>query len=262
MSENKQPTVLVTGGADGIGEGICRRLAADGYKVTVGDINETKGTQLAEEIGGDFIQLDVTSAQNMQAAVETIVGKYGQLNAMVNNAGVLGMECPLGDLEIDEWKRVMSVNLDGVFYGLKYALKQMSEQSGGGNIVNIGSMAGFRGLTNLGAYGPSKWAVRGLTAMAATEYSQKNIRVNSVAPTTTKTAILSQWLETMEDPTPAIEMATSMNALPGLVQPEDIASATAYLLSDEARFITGATIPVDAGALARMANARDLTCVG
>jgi NAD(P)-dependent dehydrogenase (short-subunit alcohol dehydrogenase family) len=259
MSNKK--SVLVTGGAAGIGAGICRRLARDGYAVTIGDISVAEGKKLAEEIGADFVKLDVTSPEDVEAAIAGIVSKHGQLDALVNNAGVLSQFGPIGEQSIDEWKRVMSINLDGVFYGMKFALSQMIKQPSGGNIVNIGSMNGFRGLVNMGAYVPSKWAMRGLTAMAAVEYSQKNIRVNSVAPTTTQSSIVDEWIANQPDPALAVDQATSMNAQPGMVQPEDIANATTFLLSDEARYITGVTLPVDAGALARMPNAKEQNAV-
>jgi len=254
-------SVLVTGGAAGIGAGISRRLIRDGYAVTIGDISIAEGRELAAEIGADFVKLDVSSPEDVEAAIAGIVSKCGQLDALVNNAGVLGQFGPIGEQSIDEWKRVMSINLDGVFYGMKFALSQMIKQPTGGNIINIGSMNGFRGLVNMGAYVPSKWAMRGLTAMAAVEYSQKNIRVNSVAPTTTQSAIVDEWIANQPDPALAVDQATSMNAQLGMVQPEDIANATAFLLSDEARYITGATLPVDAGALARMPSAKEQNAV-
>lgn len=254
-------SVLVTGGAAGIGAGISRRLIRDGYAVTIGDISIAEGRELAAEIGADFVKLDVSSPEDVEAVIADIVSKCGQLDALVNNAGVLGQFGPIGEQSIDEWKRVMSINLDGVFYGMKFALSQMIKQPTGGNIVNIGSMNGFRGLVNMGAYVPSKWAMRGLTAMAAVEYSQKNIRVNSVAPTTTQSALVDEWIANQPDPALAVDQATSMNAQPGMVQPEDIANATAFLLSDEARYITGVTLPVDAGALARMPSAKEQNAV-
>lgn len=257
MKNNSKKTVLITGGSSGIGEGISRKLAKDNYQVIIGDIDNQKGEELAKELEGDFFYLDVSNSDNVKEAVQFVIDKYGKLDALVNNAGVLAEFGPIGEQNIDNWKRVMSINLDGVFYGMKYALNQMVKQETGGNIVNIGSMNGFRGLINMGAYVPSKWAIRGLTQMAAVEYSQKNIRINSVAPSTTQTKIVDEWIASQPDPELAVEQATSMHAQPGMVQPVDIANATAFLLSDEARFITGTTLPVDAGALSRMPNTRE-----
>jgi NAD(P)-dependent dehydrogenase (short-subunit alcohol dehydrogenase family) len=130
-------SVLVTGGAAGIVAGISRRLAKDGYAVTIGDINVGEGGNLAKEIGADFVKLDVSSPENVEAAIGGIVSKHGHLDALVNNAGILGQYGPIGEQDIDEWKRVMSINLDGVFYGMKFALNQMVKQPNGGSIVNI-----------------------------------------------------------------------------------------------------------------------------
>jgi NAD(P)-dependent dehydrogenase (short-subunit alcohol dehydrogenase family) len=153
MTDKK--SVLVTGGAAGIGAGICRRLAKDGYAVTIGDISVAEGEKLAKEIDADFVKLDVSSPENVKEAIAGIVLKHQRLDALVNNAGVLGQYGPIGEQDIDGWKRVMSINLDGVFYGMKFALNQMVKQPTGGSIVNIGSMNGFRGLVNMGAYVPS-----------------------------------------------------------------------------------------------------------
>ena len=248
--------VLVTGGAEGIGASISQRLANDGYFVIVGDLNEQTGRSVASEISGEFMALDVTNPEIVETVIKTIVRKFGKLDALVNNAGILTPGPALAEQTVEDWQRVIDVNLNGVFYCMKYALAEMIKQDDGGNIVNIGSMNGFRGLANMGAYVPSKWALRGLTAMAAVEYSQQNIRVNSVAPSTTRTKMVEEWVSNQPDPELAVEQATAMHAISKIVEPEDIAAATAFLLSDEALFITGTTLPVDAGTLARMPNAK------
>lgn len=229
------------------------RLANDGYTIIIGALSEETGQQKARDISGDFYHLEVTDPENVDSVIRAIVAKHGKLEALVNNAGILTPGPALADQTIEDWQRVMDVNVNGVFYGMKYALAQMTKQGKGGKIVNIGSMNGFRGLANMWAYVPSKWALRGLTAMAAVEYSQHNIRVNSVAPSTTRTKMVDDWVSS---PELAVDQATAMHAIPKMVEPEDIAAATAFLLSDEARFITGPTLPVDAGALARMPNAK------
>lgn len=256
MSTENKLTVLVTGGAEGIGASISERLSKDGYTVIIGARHQQAGEEKANKIGGEYLYLDVTDPANVESVIQHIVKKYGKLDALVNNAGILAPGPALADQTIEDWKRVLDVNLNGVFYGMKYALAQMAQQESGGNIVNIGSMNGFRGLANMGAYVPSKWALRGLTAMAAVEYSQQNIRVNSVAPSTTRSKMVDEWVSNQPDPELAVEQATAMHAIPKMVEPEDIAAATAFLLSDESRFITGTTLPVDAGTLARMPNAK------
>ena len=164
---------------------------------------------------------------------------------------------PTGDYDVKEWKNVIDVNLNGTFYSMKFALAQMAKQSTGGSVVNLSSTAGFRGMANLGPYTASKWAVRGMTQMAAAEYAQMNIRVNAIAPTTCETPMVANVIAGAADPALMAEMSTAMNAQPGLVQPSDVAASAAFLLSEEARYITGHTLSVDAGALSRMPNARD-----
>lgn len=247
---------LVTGGAQGLGEGICRRLARDGaWHVTVADINEELGSKVAKDIDGTFLKVDVTNPTQVKDAIARVVRERGSLDGVVANAGVVGELKPLGEYELDEWNRVIDVNLNGVFYTLKYALAQMEKQASGGNIVSLSSILGFRGGSGASPYTASKWAVRGLTSMAAVEYAQKKIRVNAIAPTVCDTPLVANMLERAPPQVKnSMDIFTDLNALPGVVQPSDIGEAAAFLLSDEARYITGHTLPVDAGALSRFAN--------
>lgn len=247
---------LVTGGAQGLGEAICRRLARNAkWHVAILDVNEELGLKLAHEIRGTFQKVDVTVPAQVEAAVAHIVQERGSLDGVVANAGVVGQQLPLGEYKLNEWQRVIDVNLNGVFYTLKYALAQMTKQETGGSIVALSSTAGFRGINNLGPYTASKWAIRGMVEMAAVEYAQKKIRVNAVAPTSCETQMVKMFAASL--PPEMRGSITVMNAQPGFVQPEDVANAVTFLLSDEAHYITGHTLPVDAGALSRLANAPD-----
>lgn len=261
VNSTSSKSVLVTGGALGLGEAISRRLRADGFAVFVADVDAERGSALADELGGTFLRCDVTQPGDVDEAVRRVVESSGSLDALVTSAGVVGSPAPLGECEIDEWRRVIDVNLNGTFYCLKYALAQIATQSTGGGFVALSSTAGFRGMCNLGPYTATKWAVRGLVQMAAAEYAQKNIRVNAIAPTTCDTPMVRDLIASAYDPALTEEMCTAANAQPGMVQPEDVAAAAAFLLSDDARFITGHTLPVDAGTLSRMPNARDGTAV-
>lgn len=246
---------MVTGGSQGLGEAICRRLAKDGYMVTVADINTEAGETLANEIDNcQFVRVDVTEPSQMESAVRRVVEDHGTLDALVNNAGVLGSQVPIGDCDVEEWKRTLDINLNGTFYGLKYGLSQMIKQDTGGNVVNMSSPAGFRGIRNLGAYTASKFAIRGMTASAAVEYANRKIRVNAIAPTGCETPLVQEYIETSPNPDFTLENVTAMNAIPAMPKGSDVAAACAFLLSDEARFVTGHTLPVDAGSLSRMAN--------
>ena len=253
----RQRSVLVTGGAQGLGEAICRRLAEDGYSVFVADVDEKAGTEVADTIGGTFLSCNVCDPDEVNEAVQHVVRSAGSLDALVTSAGIVGAQVPTGHYDIEEWQKVLNVNLNGVFYSMKFGLTQMAKQSTGGSIVNLSSIAGHRGIVNLGPYTASKWAVRGMTQTAATEYGYMNIRVNAIAPTGCETPMVKGFIAAADDPDYITEQTTSMNAQPGFVQPSDVADAAAFLLSDEARYITGHTLPVDAGALSRIPNARD-----
>jgi meso-butanediol dehydrogenase/(S,S)-butanediol dehydrogenase/diacetyl reductase len=254
-------SALVTGGSVGIGAAIARRLADDGYSVFIADVYQKDGEALAKEIGGSFLQVDVSDSKQVEAAVSEVVAQHsgGRLDALVNNAGVVSPNLvPIGEIEEDEWKRILDVNLNGTFYGMKFGLAQMAKQPEGGNIVNMCSTAAFRGVVNLAPYVASKFAVRGLTKAAAVEYGFKNIRVNAIAPTGTETPMVMGFIENSPDPDLMMEAMTGFNAMPGFPQPSDVASAAAFLLSEDSRYITGHTLPVDAGALSRVANQREM----
>jgi meso-butanediol dehydrogenase/(S,S)-butanediol dehydrogenase/diacetyl reductase len=246
----------VTGGSVGIGEAIARRLANDGYSVFIADVKQEDGEALAKEIGGTFLQVDVSKSSQVDAAVSEVVAQHGTLDALVNNAGVVSPnQVPIGDYDEAEWKRILDVNLHGTFFGMKYGLAQMAQQPEGGNIVNMCSTAAFRGFVNLAPYIASKFAVRGLTQAAAVEYGFKKIRVNAIAPTATETLMVKGFIENSPDPDLfSVAIMTAMNAVPGFPQPSDVADAAAFLLSEEARYVTGHTLPVDAGMLCRGAN--------
>jgi len=247
-------SALVTGGSQGLGAAISRRLASDGFHVTIFDLEATsrKDRSVASEIGGSFFGGSVADPDAAKAAVASVVDKCGSLDALVNNAGITGAHNkPIGDYDLENWKNCTDVNLNGTFYFLKFALAQMSQQPAGGAVVNMSSISGYRGLTHLAPYVASKFAIRGLTQAAAVEYASKNIRVNCVAPTFVAVEKMAELPDEVQ------EQLSATNALPGVVQPSDVGGAVSFLLSDDARFITGHCLPVDAGALSRVANARE-----
>ena len=264
----RQKSVLVTGGARGLGAAICQRLSDDGYSVVVGDILEEEGQGLVSSSlnnSSSYVKLDVSDPKQMEAAIQYTVEQHGRLDALVNNAGIVSPQVPLAEFDIEEWKKGIDINLNGTFFGLKFGLQQMVKQQGGdrggggGCIVNMSSTAGFRGYPKLGPYTASKFAVKGMTQAAAVEYAKYNIRVNAIAPTGVETPLVKQFIEESPDPEAFSGMITAQNALSGFPQPEDVADACAFLLNDrEARYITGHTLPVDAGALARVANAKEI----
>lgn len=248
---------LVTGGSQGLGAAISRRLADDGYHVTIFDLESTssKGNALANEIRGSFFAGSVADPKAAQAAVQSVVDECGALDALVNNAGITGSHKLIGEYDLQDWGNTIDVNLNGTFYFLKYALAQMSNQPAGGAVVNMSSLAGHRGKKHLAPYVASKFAAQGLTQAAAVEYADKKIRVNCVAPTFVEVEKMTNYIEASENPDGMRAMFNASNALPGTVMPNDVSAAVSFLLSDEARFITGHCLPIDAGALSRIANA-------
>ena len=253
-------SALITGGAKGLGEAIARRLVKHYSQVTVADVDETSGRRLEEEfVNLRFVHADVSKPQDVANAVEVAANfGGGMLHSLVNNAGVVGAYATYADYELDEWHRVLNVNLNGVFYGLKYGLAHMVEKAKHAEddpnfaIVNLCSTAGCRGVPHLGAYTAAKWAIRGMTQAAAVEYGPYKVRINAIAPTAIETPLTRQFVQSSPDPDETRVLLTKNNALPGFPQPEDVAGACAFLLSKDARYITGHTLPVDAGVLSRL----------
>lgn len=242
-------TAIVTGGGSGIGRAAAIRFAQEGAKVAVGDIDSAGGEETAAiitENGGEaiFIQTDVSSSLDIKNLVEATVNKFGVLNIMFNNAGIGNSEVRSMELSEDEWDRVIDINLKGVFLGIKYAAPELMK-AGGGAIVNTSSLLGLKGQKYMAAYNASKAGVVLLTKNAALEYGKYNIRVNAIAPGVIDTKIIDGWKRN-ERKWPIISRA---NALGRIGRPEEVANAVLFLSSDEASFITGATLSVDGGGL-------------
>ena len=245
----KDKVVIVTGGGNGIGAASAKLFAEHGAKVVVSDINLESATAIAAaitEAGGKAIpnKTNVAKYEEVQAMIKDTVSKFGQLDVLVNNAGLGPKKMTrTGDFELDDWDIVIKVNQTGVFYGMKYALQQMMEQ-GGGVIVNIASLAGLKASVNNISYAASKFAVVGMTKAAALEYASKNIRINAVCPGYTESALLDRLLAVRPDMEGILKGIIPMRRF-GL--PEEIAEAVVWLASDNTKFITGQTIVLDGG---------------
>lgn len=247
MKNLKDKVVVITGASSGLGKAMAERFNKEGSMVVVADINEDEGRSLADQLDKSiFIKTDVTDHASVKSMIDTTVEKMGSIDVLVNNAGIDGEQAPTHESSLDNWKSVTSVNLDGVYYGMKYGLEKMQEQ-GSGVIINTSSTAGLVGFENIPPYSASKAGVIQLSKAAAIEYADKGIRVNCVCPSVVKTKLVEHFIEESDDPKATEEEFNSLNPLPNWIQPEDVASATAFLASDDARYITGVALPIDGG---------------
>jgi NAD(P)-dependent dehydrogenase (short-subunit alcohol dehydrogenase family) len=236
---------VVTGGGSGIGRASAEALAASGASVVVADISEQRGLDTVKSIeasGGaaEFRQVDVASEDAVQALIAGIVTAHGRLDIAHNNAGVEAAAVPLADLPADEWRRVVDINLNSVFYCLKYEIREMLK-AGGGKIVNTASASGLIGGYRLGCYTAVKHGVVGLTKAAAMDYAAQGIRINAICPGAIDTPFLAAL------PRPAIDRLVFATPLGRLGQPSEMAQAVLWLCSDSASYMLGHALPVDGG---------------
>lgn len=239
----------VTGAASGIGEACALRLAEEGGKVVLLDTNKEKGSEVLQKVkakGAEaiFLELDVTDPAAVEKAVAETVETFGALDVAVNNAGIGGDLAPTGEYSPENWDKVIRVNLNGVFYCMRYQIPQMLEQ-GEGAILNMASILGSVGFASASAYVAAKHGVVGLTKSAAIEYGNRDIRVNAVGPAFVRTPLLDGLDEG------AKVQLEDMHPIGRMGKPEEIASLVAYLCSDEASFMTGGYYPADGGYLAQ-----------
>jgi 3alpha(or 20beta)-hydroxysteroid dehydrogenase len=232
---------LISGAARGQGEAEARLFAQEGATVVVADVLDDVGRDVAASIGGDasYHHLDVTDLSSWESVVGAIVDSHGRLDALVNNAGIFRPGSVV-DGSLDDWRAVMDVNCNGVFYGMRAAAKPMMAH-GSGAIVNISSIAGMRAAGGAFAYGASKWAVRGMTKCAAQELARHGIRVNSVHPGTIETAMLSELGERN------LERMMKIVPMRRVAEASEVAQLVLFLASDESSYVTGSEHVVDGG---------------
>lgn len=231
---------IVTGASSGIGKAIAERYSWEGANVVIADVNKDDGEKLADEINGEFMECDVSNWENVKQVVEDTVEKYGKLDVMVNNAGIGSVES-IEDMDVEDYKQIRAIDLDGVVYGCKASTPYLKETEG--NIINIASIYGLVGDVGATAYNAAKGGVVNLTRSVADDLAQYNVRVNSICPGFVDTPMTEEALEEDE----FREHVLGMTPLGRVAEPEEIASAALFLASDEASYITGINLPVDGG---------------
>lgn len=245
----KDKTAVITGGSSGIGKSICELFVEHGAKVVVSDLDEEAGLKLVENLNKNgemahFVKTDVSSASSCKAMVEQAVNKFGRLDIAVNNAGIADGETATGDKDLDHWRKVIDVNLNGVFYCMRYEIPEILKQ-GGGAIVNMGSILSTVGFATASAYVAAKHGMMGLTKNAALEYASKNIRINAIGPAFINTPLLAS----MDDDT--IGQLKKAHPIGRLGEPKEVAELALWLCSSHASFCHGGYYPVDGGYLSQ-----------
>ena len=249
MSTLLDKIILVTGGSTGIGKASAGILAAAGAKIIIFDVQEQAGQATANEIkkaGGaaEFMHVDVADYQAVRSAIADIAARYGRLDGAFNNAGIEGPALKILDYSLEDWDRVLRVNLTGVFVCMKCEIEQMSKQAEGGSIVSTASVAGLVGLPGACSYNSSKHGVVGLTKTVALEYAASNIRVNAVCPGFIETPML----ERVTDASVKIkDKLIGQVPMKRVASPEEIGHAVAWLMSEKSSYVTGVALPVDGG---------------
>src|SRR5690606_17199888 len=234
MKQLENKVAIVTGGASGIGKAIVELFVKEGAKVVVADLNEKLGDQLIDSLGDSniiFVKADASSAEDNKKIVDVAIENFGALHIAVNNAGIGGDSAAVGDLSIEGWKKVIDINLNGVFYGMHYQLPEMEKV--GGSIINMASILGQVGFANSSAYVAAKHGVVGLTKSAGWEYATKGVRINAIGPGFISTPLVDNALDA-----DALKYLETQHAFQRLGKAEEVAELALWLASDKSSFVT------------------------
>jgi len=235
---------VITGAASGIGAATARRLAAEGARLVLSDIDEDAGREVARQLEAHFVRADVADPAQVEALMQAAVDRYGALHVVHNNAGI-GAFGTAPDLDVALWKRVIEVDLHSVFYGCKFAIPHL-RRAGGGAIVNTASISGLQGDYGLLPYNAAKGGVVNLTRTVAIDHARESIRVNCVCPGPIETPLLAPVLAVPA----AREQYRDRVPMGRVGRPEEVAAAVAFLASDDATYITGIALVIDGGVTA------------
>ena len=252
MDELKGKVAVITGASSGIGRAAVELFAREGAAVVAADVADADGKKLADELAGQghdvtYVHADVALDADVAGMVHFALSRYGRLDVLFNNAGIDGDQAPTAQATLENWDRVIAVNLTGVFLGMKHGIAAML-QHGGGSIINNASVAGLVGFPGIPAYVASKGGVVQLTRSAAIEYATQNIRVNCLCPGVIDTPMVQHFSANQPQARAAFE---AMEPVGRLGRPGEVAELALFLASDRSSFITGAIIPVDGGFVAR-----------
>lgn len=255
MSKFENKTIIITGAAMGLGYAAAVELASNGANLTLVDYNEDGLKEAKEKINKEYpdvkiltIVADTSNEEAVKNYVDKTVETYGRIDGLYNNAGIEGKQAPITEYDVNIFKKVIDINLMGVYYGLRYVIPVMQKQQYG-RIVNVASVGGIRGVMNQVPYVASKHAVSGMTKNAALEYGRDGINTNAIAPGAILTPMVAEAFKQVnpDDPKAAETEYAQRNPQKRLGQPEEVAKVVAFLLSDDATYVNGQTLAIDGG---------------
>lgn len=251
----KNKSIIITGAAMGLGLAAAKELARQGAHLTLVDFNEQTLTAAQQELASEFpgvkiitVVGDASKEEDVKRYVDAAVKAFGRIDGLYNNAGIEGRQAPMTEYDIDVFKKVIDINLMGVYYGMRHVIPVMQKQKYG-RIVNVASVGGIRGVQNQVAYVASKHAVSGMTKNAALEYGRDGITTNAIAPGAILTPMVAEAFKQVnpDDPKKAESDYAQRNPTKRLGLPHEVAKVVAFLLSEEASYVSGQTIAIDGG---------------